>query len=82
MYYKLSFILPFVLITLLGKPVQGFFNMVIILSSLYSFAFIDTNQWMYLYLIGVTHSILLIFFDHQSKKNSLLNKIAHKIINE
>ena len=67
---------------LAGKTcTRFFFNIVIILSSIYSFAFSNTDQWMYLYLIGVIYSILLIFMDHQSRKNTLLNKISNKIIN-
>lgn len=82
MYYKLSLVAPFVVITLLGRPIQAFISLILILSSIFSFAFIDVEQGLVLYVAGVFHSIFLVYLEHRSKKISLFNRLADKIINE
>ena len=82
MYYKLSLVAPFVVIILLGRPIQAFISLILILSSIFAFAFIDVEQGLVLYLAGVFHSIFLVYLERRSKKINLFNQLADKIINE
>ena len=82
MYFKLSLIVPFVVITLLGRPVQAFINLIFILSSVFSFAFVNFEQGFALYLASIFHSIFLVYLERRSKKNNLFQQVADKIINE
>jgi len=82
MYYKLSLVAPFVVIILLGRPIQAFISLILILSSIFAFAFVDVEQGLVLYAAGILHSIFLVYLEHRSKKTSLFNQLADKIINE
>ena len=82
MYYKLSLVAPFVVIILLGRPIQAFISLILILSSIFAFAFVDVEQGLVLYLAGVFHSIVLVYLERRSKKINLFNQLADKIINE
>jgi len=81
MYYQLSLVIPPVVLVLLGKPVQGFINLIFFLSSIVLIAFADFEQGLSLYLISVLHAILLIFLERRSKLTRLFNQLADKIIN-
>ena len=82
MYYKLSLVAPFVVIILLGRPIQAFISLILILSSIFVFAFIGVEQGLVLYTAGALHSIFLVYLEHRSKKTGLFNQLADKIINE
>ncbi len=82
MYLKLSPVFPSIVIVLLGRPFQGFVNLVIFLGSIYSLAFVNSEQGLALYLLSVIHAILLIYMERKSKTKNLLNQLASKIINE
>jgi len=82
MYFRLSLVVPFVVITLLGRPVQAFVNLIFVLSAVFSFAFVNFEQGMALYLTSVFHSIFLVYLERRSKKINLFNQLADKIINE
>jgi len=73
---------PFVVIILLGRPIQAFISLILILSSIFAFAFVDVEQGLVLYAAGILHSIFLVYLEHRSKKTSLFNQLADKIINE
>ncbi len=82
MYYKLSLVAPFVVITLLGRPIQAFISLILILSSIFSFAFISFDQGLALYLASIAHSMLLVYIEHRSKLAKKFNQLVDKIINE
>ena len=82
MYLKLSLVFPSIVVVLLGKPFQGFINLVLFLSAIYSLAFINLEQGLVLYLLSVIHAMILIYMKGKSKTNNLLNQLARKIINE
>ena len=82
MYLKLSLVFPSIAVVLLGKPFQGFINLVLFLSAIYSLAFVNLEQGLVLYLLSVIHAMILIYMKGKSKTNNLLNQLARKIINE
>jgi len=69
-------------ITLLGRPVQAFINLIFVLSSVFSLAFVNFEQGAALYLASIFHSIFIVYLERRSKKINLFNQIANKIINE
>jgi hypothetical protein len=82
MYLKLSLVLPSIVIVLLGRPFQGFVNLILFLSAIYSLAFINFEQGLMLYFLSVVHAMLLIYIERKSKFTTLFNQLADKIINE
>ncbi len=82
MYLKLSLVLPSIVIVLLGRPVQGFLNLIIFMGLVYSLAFVNLEQGLALYLLSVIHAMILVSIERKSKTNNLLNQLYRKIINE
>jgi hypothetical protein len=82
MYLKLSLVLPSIVIVLLGRPFQGFINLVLFLSAIYSLAFVNLEQGLALYLLSVIHCMILVYIERKSKFTTLFNQLADKIINE
>ncbi len=82
MYFGLSLIVPSVVLVLLGKPVQGFVNLILFLSSIFLIAFVDFEQGLSLYLISIIHAIFTVFIERRLKLTRLFNQLAGKIINE
>ena len=70
------------MVVLLGKPFQGFINLVLFLSAIYSLAFVNLEQGLVLYLLSVIHAMILIYMKGKSKFTTLFNQLADKIINE
>jgi hypothetical protein len=81
MYLKLSLVLPSIVIVLLGRPFQGFINLVLFLSAIYSLAFVNLEQGLALYLLSVIHCMILVYIERKSKFTTLFNQLADKIIN-
>ncbi len=79
MQYQLSFFLPFVVIILLGRPVQSFISLILLLSALYSVFFVNIEQGVALYFSSVIHAILLVAIDRKNKRTLKLNKVLEKI---
>ena len=82
MYLKLSLVLPSIVIVLLGRPFQGFVNLILFLSAIYSLAFVNLEQGLALYLLSVIHCMILVYIERKSKFTTLFNQLADKIINE
>ena len=82
MYLKLSLVLPSIVIVLLGRPFQGFINLVLFLSAIYSLAFVNLELGLALYLLSVIHCMILVYIERKSKFTTLFNQLADKIINE
>ncbi len=82
MYLKLSLVFPSIVIVLLGRPLQGFVNLVLFLSAIYSLFFVNVEQGLALYFASVFHAMLLVYLERRSKKINLFNQLADKIINE
>ena len=70
------------MVVLLGKPFQGFINLVLFLSAIYSLAFVNLEQGLALYLLSVIHCMILVYIERKSKFTTLFNQLADKIINE
>ena len=81
MYLKLSLVLPLIVIVLLGRPFQGFINLVLFLSAIYSLAFVNLEQGLALYLLSVIHCMILVYIERKSKFTTLFNQLSDKIIN-
>jgi len=81
MYLKLSLVLPSIVIVLLGRPFQGFINLVLFLSAIYSLAFVNLEQGLALYLLSVIHCMILVYIERKSKFTTLFNQLSDKIIN-
>ena len=81
MYLKLSLVFPSIAVVLLGKPFQGFINLVLFLSAIYSLAFVNLEQGLALYLLSVIHCMILVYIERKSKFTTLFNQLADKIIN-
>jgi len=81
MYLKLSLVLPSIVIVLLGRPFQGFVNLILFLSAIYSLAFVNLEQGLALYLLSVIHCMILVYIERKSKFTTLFNQLADKIIN-
>ena len=82
MYLKLSLVFPSIAVVLLGKPFQGFINLVLFLSAIYSLAFVNFEQGLIFYSLSVAHAMLLVYIERKSKITTLFNQLADKIINE